>query len=77
MQKKKSKTHMCGMFLSAVCLCGVCRADEVNVSVEGFLQLPDSVTNTVSVSTLPLNSEFPLPESDYPAYWFDCTQTNG
>ena len=75
--KKKSKTHMYGILLSAISLCGVCRADEINVSVEGFLQLPDSVTNTVSVSTLPLNAGCPLPESGYPAYWFDCTQTNG
>ena len=73
------KKTICGSILT-ICTIGFCRlcgATDVTVSVEGFLQTSDAITNRIVVESVPLSEAFPLEESAYPAFWFDCTQTNG
>ena len=73
------KITICGSILT-ICTIGFCRlcgATDVTVSVEGFLQTSDAITNRIVVESVPLSEAFPLEESAYPAFWFDCTQTNG
>ena len=67
-------------FIVTMCsmsLCQLCGATDVTVSVEGFMQTSDAITNRVVVGSVPLSDGFPLEKSAYPAFWFDCTQTNG
>ena len=51
-------------------------AADLQVSVEGLVS-PTDKTTTLTVRTSRTTGKFPLPASDRPKFWFDCTQRSG